>query len=199
MAKRESTLGNMLLALAVITLASSASLGVVYSLTKNPIAAAMLAKKNNSIREVIPDFNNDPSGEIYKVATDGDTLYFYTGRMNGEVVGTAVETFTRLGFSGEIKVMVGLLPDGTIYDVTVLSHAETPGLGDKMDKKKSDWSSQFKGKNPGTFRLSVTKDGGDVDAITASTISSRAFCDAVSRAYNTYIKDILKDNTGKTE
>ncbi|MDX9929158.1 MAG: RnfABCDGE type electron transport complex subunit G [Bacteroidales bacterium] len=193
MAKRESTLGNMLMALSVITLVASASLGAVYTITSEPIALAMLAKKNNAIREVIPEFNNDPSDEVYKVPVDGDTLYFYTGRLDGALVGTAVETFTMIGFSGEIRVMVGLLPDGTIHDVTVLKHAETPGLGDKMDKKKSDWSSQFRGKDPRDYRLSVKKDGGDVDAITASTISSMAFCDAVSRAYNTYVKEVQKN------
>ncbi len=84
--------------------------------------------------------------------------------------------------------MVGLLPDGSIYDVAVLEHKETPGLGDKMEKRKSNWGDQFKGKDPKLFNVSVTKDGGDVDAITASTISSRAFCDAVNRAYNTYME-----------
>lgn len=187
MAKKESTIGNMFIALTVITLVASASLGAVYTVTKEPIEAAMIAKKNNAISEVIPEFDNQPSDEVFKVPADGDTLYFYPGKKNGELVGTAVETFTKSGFSGEIKVMVGLLPDGTINDVTVLSHAETPGLGDKMEKKKSDWSLQFRGKNPSTFRLAVKKDGGDVDAITASTISSRAFCEAVSRAYINYM------------
>ncbi len=190
MAKRESTIGNMILALTVITFVASSALGAVYSITKEPIAAAMLAKKNNAIREVIPEFNNTPSEEVFKVAVDGDTLYFYPGRMNGELVGTAVETFTRAGFSGEIRIMVGLLPDGTINDVTVLKHEETPGLGDKMEKKKSDWSSQFRGKNPSEFRIAVTKDGGQIDAITASTISSRAFCEAVVRAYQNYMKEM---------
>lgn len=190
MAKRESTIGNMILALTVITFVASSALGAVYSITKEPIAAAMLAKKNNAIREVIPEFNNTPSEEVFKVAVDGDTLYFYPGRMNGELVGTAVETFTRAGFSGEIRIMVGLLPNGTINDVTVLKHEETPGLGDKMEKKKSDWSSQFRGKNPSEFRIAVTKDGGQIDAITASTISSRAFCEAVVRAYQNYMKEM---------
>jgi electron transport complex protein RnfG len=152
----------------------------------------MLAKKNAAISEVIPGFNNVPSEEGYKVAVDGDTLYFYPGKLDGELVGTAVETFTKIGFSGVIKVMVGLLPDGTINDVTVLKHAETPGLGDKMEKKKSDWSLQFRGKDPREFNLTVTKDGGDVDVITASTISSRAFCDAVSRAYTSYMTEAEK-------
>ena len=84
--------------------------------------------------------------------------------------------------------MVGLLPDGTINDISVLEHKETPGLGDKMDKKKSGFSLQFQGKDPVDFTISVTQDGGDIQAITASTVSSRAFCDAVIRAYNAYME-----------
>lgn len=82
--------------------------------------------------------------------------------------------------------MVGFLPDGTIHRVETLSHNETPGLGDKIDRSKSDFSVQFEGKNPRTFRLAVRKDGGDVDAITASTISSRAYADALTRAYHVF-------------
>ncbi|MGM0666600.1 MAG: RnfABCDGE type electron transport complex subunit G [Bacteroidota bacterium] len=186
MAKKESNLKNMLFALLLITLIASASLGGIYQITKEPIAAAKLEKKNNAIMQVIPEFDNIPTSEVYKEPVNGDTLYFYPGRKGGELVGTAVETFTRLGFSGEIKVMVGFLPDGTINDVAVLEHEETPGLGDKMERKKSDWSLQFQGKNPDDFRLMVKKDGGDVDAITASTISSRAFCEALTRAYEKY-------------
>ncbi len=187
MSKKESNLINMFIALLVITFVASASLGGIYELTKEPIAAAKLEKKNNAIRKVIPEFDNSPTDNVYKEAMDGDTLYFYPGMKGDEPVGTAVETFTNLGFSGEIRVMVGFLPDGTINDVAVLEHEETPGLGDKMERKKSDWSVQFQGKNPETFLLSVKKDGGDVDAITASTISSRAFCDAVARAYETFM------------
>jgi len=186
MSKKESNLKNMFIALLVITFVASASLGGIYELTKEPIAAAKLEKKNNAIRQVIPEFDNSPTDNVYKKAIDGDTLYFYPGMRGDEPVGTAVETFTNLGFSGEIRIMVGFLPDGTINDVTVLEHKETPGLGDKMERKKSDWSIQFQGKNPETFHLSVKKDGGDVDAITASTISSRAFCDAIARAYETF-------------
>ncbi len=193
MAKKESTLSNMVIALLVITLAASAALGGVYELTKEPIAAAKLEKKNNAIGKVIPGFNNIPTDEEYKFAIDGDTLYFYPGKMDGELIGTAIETFTMQGFNGEIRIMVGLLPDGTINDVALLFHGETPGLGDKMDRRKSDWNMQFQGKNPNDFKIAVTKDGGDIDAITASTISSRAFCDAVVRAYTTYL------NSGNNE
>ena len=187
MAKKESTLVNMVIALFVITFVAAASLGGVYEITKEPIAAARLAKKNSAISQVIPEFTNNPGDEEYKIPVDGDTLYFYPGRNGDQLVGTAIESFTVMGFTGEIKVMIGLLPDGTINDVAVLEHAETPGLGDKMERKKSDWSLQFQGKNPAEFKIAVTKDGGDIDAITASTISSRAFCDAVERAYKTYM------------
>ena len=192
MAKKESNLRNMLFALLLITLVASASLGGIYQLTKEPIAAAKLEKKNNAIKQVIPEFDNSPTSEVYKEAVNGDTLYFYPGRKGEELVGTAVETFSMLGFTGEIKVMVGFLPDGTINDVAVLEHEETPGLGDKMERKKSEWSLQFQGKNPSDFQLMVKKDGGDVDAITASTISSRAFCDALAKAWEKYMS--INDN-----
>lgn len=188
MAKKESTLANMILALFVITFCASGALGMVYSLTKEPIAAALMAKTNNAIMEVIPEFNNLPAEEVYKVPVDGDTLYFYPGRKDGELVGIAVESFTNSGFSGLIKVMVGILPDGTINDVVTLQHAETPGLGDKIEKNKSDWTTDwFRGRNPESFAISLKQDGGEIEAITASTITSRAFCEAVNRAYNTYM------------
>lgn len=188
MAKKESTFGNMVIALLVITLGASTALGFVYELTKKPIAAAKAAKKNQAIMQVIPEFDNAPGEEVYAQYADGDSLYFYPGTKNGELVGTAVETFTTQGFSGEIRLMVGFLPDGTIKDVAVLEHKETPGLGDKMEKSKSDFSLQFQGKHPDNFQILVTKDGGQIEAITASTISSRAFCDAVVRAYDALMK-----------
>ena len=188
MAKKEPAFANMVFTLFVITLAASTALGFVYEFTKAPIAAAKQAAKMKAINEVLPEFNNLPNEEVYKIAIDNDTLYFYPARENNRLVGTAIETFTNKGFSGNIKLMVGILPDGSINDIVVLGHKETPGLGDKMSKSKSDFSLQFQGVNPENFDLSVKNDGGDVDAITASTISSRAYCDAVNRAYNTYLK-----------
>jgi electron transport complex protein RnfG len=191
MAKKESTFLNMVSSLVVITLVAATLLGTVYALTKEPIRLAELAKKNAAIRTVVPGFDNEPSEEVRSLAVDGDSLYFYTARQGDSLIGTAVETFTNEGFSGEIKLMVGFKPDGTIIDIAVVKHAETPGLGDKMDKRKSDFSVQFMGKHPESFKIAVTKDKGDVDAITASTISSRAYCEAVQRAYDGYVK--IKD------
>ncbi len=188
MAKKESTFISMVLTLFMVTFIASAALGYLYEVTKGPIAESKLAKQNNAIMQVIPEFDNEPGKEVYKMDVDGGTLEFFPAKKNGELVGTAVSTFTNNGFSGNIKIMVGFLPDGTIHNISVLEHKETPGLGDKMKKNKSDWSVQFNGKNPTNFKLKVTKDGGDVDAITASTISSRAFCDAVDRAYKAYME-----------
>ncbi|MFA5087526.1 MAG: RnfABCDGE type electron transport complex subunit G [Candidatus Omnitrophota bacterium] len=186
MAKKESTFLNMVLTLSLVSLLASGTVAFVYEATKGPKAAADLAKKINAIREVVPEFTNNPLDEEYRIVREEGALVCYPAKNNGELVGTAVETFSAQGFGGEIKLMVGLLPDGSIYDVAVIEHKETPGLGDKMEKKKSRFSEQFRGKNPGSFILSVKKDGGNVDGITAATISSRAYCDAVRKAFLVY-------------
>jgi electron transport complex protein RnfG len=101
---------------------------------------------------------------------------------DGNFQGAAVKT-SEGGFGGKIDMMVGFAADGTIKGTSVLSHAETPGLGANMTGKFKD---QFVDKNPADFRLIVTKDGGDVDAITAATITSRAFSKAVDKAYQAF-------------
>ena len=174
----------MTLTLLVISFIASAALGLVYQSTKEPIAKAQMSKINNAIKAVVPEFNNQPFEESFTADVDGGTLTFYPAKKDGQLVGTAVKTFSNNGFSGLIELMVGFMPDGSIYKIAVVSHKETPGLGDKMEPSKSNFSLQFEGKNPDTFKVKVKKDGGDVDAITASTISSRAYCDAVIRAYN---------------
>lgn len=191
MAKKESTFTSMVFTLFLVTLIASAALALVYEVTKGPIAEAKRIKKMNAIGEVVPEFDNDPGSEVLKLGSGKDTLYFYQARQGEVLSGIAVETYTYLGFSGLVKLMVGFLPDGSIHDISVLEHAETPGLGDKMIKSKSldkatglSWSSQFEGKHPRDFNLRVKQDEGDVDAITAATITSRAFCDAVQRAYD---------------
>jgi len=187
MSKTESTFINMTATLVVVTLVAAGLLGSVFALTKEPIRLAELKKKNEAIQIVVPGFDNEPSQEVKSMFVDGDSIYLYTARKGEEVLGTAVETFTNKGFSGEFKLMVGFAPDGSIIDIAVIKHSETPGLGNKMEKGKSDFSVQFKGKHPDSFKLAVTKDHGDVDAITASTITSRAYCDAVTRAYKAFM------------
>ena len=187
MAKTESTFKNMVLSLTFISLAASACLGFVYEFTKKPIELSNLNKKLEAIKQVVPEFTNNPNEEMYRLPTgDGDSLEIYPAKKDNVVVGYAVNTYTKKGFSGNIILMTGFKPDGSIINITVLEQKETPGLGTKMTENQ--FKDQFNEKNPAQFNLKVKKDGGQVDAITAATISSRAFCDAVQRAYNTLLK-----------
>ncbi|HBG60248.1 MAG TPA: hypothetical protein DDX37_00170 [Candidatus Omnitrophica bacterium] len=179
----------MVATLFIVTFISSAAVGYVYEATKEPIAQARLEKKTIAIRAVVPDFDNKPIDETYTINSNVGPLSCYPAKQGGQLVGTAIEAITNKGFGGTVKLMVGLLPNGVIKDIAVLEHKETPGLGDKMDKSKSDFSIQFNGKDPSKMKLTVSKDGGDINAITAATISSRAFCDAVQTAYTSYMKE----------
>jgi electron transport complex protein RnfG len=191
MAKTESTFKNMVLSLTLISLGASACLGYVYQMTKAPIELSILNKKLSAIRQVVPEFNNNPDSEMFKLPTDeGDSLEIYPAKKDSIIVGYAVNTNTNKGFSGNISLMAGFKPDGTIINISVLDQKETPGLGTKMAEPL--FKDQFNDKNPSEFSLKVKKDGGPVDAISAATISSRAFCDAVQRAYTTLQKGGLK-------
>lgn len=189
MAKLKSTLSNMLLSLTIICVAAGAILAGVNMYTAGPIAASKAATLEAAIKAVTPEFDNKPSEEAYMVAiSEGDSLKIYPATKGGELVGAAVESNSQKGFSGEIRVIVGFDKEGKLLNYSVLQHAETPGLGAKMQ----DWFSTDKNKQSVLGRdltggpLKVTKDGGDVDAITAATITSRAFLDAVNRAYSAF-------------
>jgi len=182
--KTESNFKNMVLTLFLVTGIAALALGGVYSLTKEPIAIARQKKLEAAIKAVLPDFDTIVKEKVPD--PDGDSLILYNAEKEGSPTGVAVKTYSNKGFGGTIDIMVGFAEDGTITNTTVLSQKETPGLGDKMKKSKSNFSEQFIGKDPANFKLKVKKDGGDVDAITAATISSRAFCDALQRAYDTY-------------
>jgi len=191
MAKTESTFKNLVLSLTLISLISSALLGFVYEFTKEPIALSNLNIKLNAIKQVVPEFTNNPNDEMYRLPTgEGDSLEIYPAKKDDVIVGYAVNTYTLKGFSGNISLMAGFKPDGTIINITVLEQKETPGLGTKITEP--EFNDQFNDKNPAEFELKVKKDGGPVDAITAATISSRAFCEAVQRAYNTLQKGGMK-------
>ncbi len=198
MAQRESTFLNMVVTLLVITLIAGGTLGYVYTLTEAPIAAAKEKAQKEAIKTVLPEF--DKLSAPFKVLAEkgGDSLDFFVAYKNNELVGTAIKTYTKKGFGGLVTIMTGIDKEGNFYGYQVLEHAETPGLGSKMAtwfKNTEKPKQSIIGKNPKTTKFEVTKDGGDIDAITASTISSRAFLDAIVRAYNTYEKN-LESNSG---
>jgi len=193
MAKTESNFINMLITLFGVTLIASVSLALVYNLTKEPIEKSKTLKKEKAMSIVLPKFDKIVSHKALPPESK-DSVEVNVAYDNNENVGVAIETYTDLGFGGRIRAIVGFRMDGSIFDVVHLEHKETPGLGDKIEKSKSNWSDQFKGKNSSSFPLKVKKDGGDVDAITASTISSRAYCDAINKAYKVFTLEFKKDN-----
>lgn len=186
MAKLQSTFRNMVAALFAVTLIASASLGLVYNVTKSPIERAELEKQNNAIAAVLTHFTE--LGTPYKLLPpEGrDSIEIFPAMdENGEVVANAVKTYTYSGFSGYIEVMVGIDNENTITGFRVLRHAETPGLGSKMEQWHNDTEKpgqNLVGRTLTDGELKVSKDGGDVDAITAATITSRALIDAINRA-----------------
>jgi len=188
MAKKESTLFNMTLTLLVVTFIASSSLGYVYELTKEPVAKAKLAKKTEALAKAAPAFDNNPVEEMYKVFVEEgyDSLEAYPLKRNGDLVGTAIRSYSKKGFGGEVWIMAGFNADGTIHSIEVLDHKETPGLGTKMSDP--EFKDQFAGLDPAKTNMKVKKDGGTIDAITAATISSRAFADAAMRAYQAFKK-----------
>ncbi len=171
----KSNLTNMVLVLSLTCLVCSALLGGAYALTKEPIEVAAAEKTNRSIEQVLPHFETSVFDEEnqYYTAFDGD-----------RVVGYAILS-TVVGFGGNLSLMVGVTPDGVVYNTSVLSHSETPGLGAKCTTDEK-FMNQWKGFDASVKKLYVTKDGGDVDAITASTITSRAYAEAVANALVTF-------------
>ena len=179
----KSSFKNMSLCLLAICLVCSALLAGVYALTAEPIAAAAAAKNEAAIKEVLPE-SAVTIEEERTVDFDGATYaYNLAYDEKGDVVGCAINV-APVGFGGPISIKVGFDRNGVICNTKVLSQAETPGLGAKC--VEPSFSDQFKGWDPVQKNLSVKKDGGDVDAITASTITSRAYADGLALAVKVF-------------
>lgn len=188
MNKKESTFLNMTIALFAITIVAGASLGFINDATKGPIAQAKLERKVNALKQVMAEFNNNPVEEVLKIKSDKakDSIEIYTGTFDGQPIGTAIIGSSEKGYSGLVKIMVGFNPDGSIKNIVVLEQKETPGLGTKM--KGDKFLRQFRGKNPSEFNVMPIKDGGDLDALTGATITTRAFGEATQMAYDVFVE-----------
>ena len=182
MKKLPSTLPNMLCVLTLISVIAAGALAYVNQITAGPIEenkARTLAEGINSVLGVTDAQVQDT--KTVQDANGNDVIIYSTDK------GVAVQAIDPNGFGGKISVLVGFSDEGSIKGYTVLEHAETPGLG----AKASLWFQKGEkgdiiGKNPGQKELTVSKDGGEVDAITASTITSRAFLRAVNIAFHAY-------------
>ena len=177
----------MVIVLTTVTVVAGLLLAYINELTKEPIAQANAKALSDAIALVVPGFDNQPTEAPETVEIGGATYTIYKATKDGQFIGAAVQSSAN-GFSGALTILVGFDAQGNIIDYSVLSHSETPGLGSKMDVWfKTDKNNQsIKGLNPGQAALVVNKDGGNIDAITASTITSRAFLTAVNNAYKAY-------------
>ena len=199
MKKLESSLMNMVLVLTGVTVIAGALLGYVNELTKGPIAEANAKALSDAIALVVPGFDNNPAEAPETVDLNGATYKIYKATKGGEFIGAAVESSAN-GFGGALNVLVGFDKEGNIIDYSLLSHAETPGLGSKAaDWFKKGAKGDITGKNPGEAPLAVSKEGGQIDAITASTITSKAFLSAVNSAYGAYKNQHVDGTSGATQ
>ncbi len=192
MKKLESSLANMVIVLTVITVVAGAALAYVNYATSSQIEKIKADNLAKGIKQVMGvDLNSDFQYETDTV----DTYIFYKSDK-----GTAIQSTTN-GFGGPLTVLVGFTPEGTVLGYTILEHSETPGLG----AKAGEWFQKGNrgdiiGKNPGEVKFGVTKGGeGDIDAITASTITSRAFLLAVQNAYDQLTNGNTNANTGASQ
>ena len=204
MKKLESNIVNMALSLTLIAVVAAGALAWVNNVTSGPIEEINKQAIDNGIRSVILGDRDIQFTVEAPVEREG-FVFHNVNDMNGNLIGTAVESTDKNGFGGALKVMVGFDPEGVILGYTVLEHSETPGLGAQADSWFRQESAQAEsqpvvldvligspgkpgnhniiGMNPGDDMMTVSKDGGQVDAITASTITSKAFLRAVNAAY----------------
>lgn len=188
----------MALALTGFSVIAGGVLGWVNDVTAEPIAQANAKILSDAIAVVVPGFDNNPAESPEMVEMEGVSYKIYKATKGGEFIGAAVEASSN-AFGGTLTVLVGFDPEGNIIDYSLLKHAETPGLGSKAaDWFKKGAKGDITGMNPGEKPLTVSKDGGQVDAITASTITSRAFLLAVNNAYAAYKNQHVDGASGAT-
>lgn len=175
----------MVIILTIIATISSLILAGVFELTKDKIAEAYRKDFLKGLNVVFPSFDNDPDREVFQV--DGQNVY--PSKTNGKITGYAVQMTTPLGYSGDIEVLVGIGLDGKVSGIQILKHAETPGLGNKIEAQ------EFRGSFVGLGvkdNISVKKDGGNIDQFSGATISPRAVCDAVNKALKFVNEKVLE-------
>jgi electron transport complex protein RnfG len=179
----------MVISLGGITIVAAVLLSWVNGVTEAPIKEAEFKSQTAAMEKVMPQHDNNPFDDKFTTTINGTEVTIYPAIADGKLAGAAVESSAD-GFAGKIAVVYGFEADGTVKDYSVLQHSETPGLGSKMQEwfRDPQGKRSIVGRNPGTERLTVSKDGGDVDAITAATISSRAFLKTLDSAFKAYME-----------
>ncbi len=180
----------------VITLCAGAALALVNAVTEEPIAASKKKEKSDALAQVMPAFANDPTTDTTEKEAGGNPLVFYAGRDDaGNLTGYGVESATETGYSGHLSLVFGIDADGKVKGVRLLQHRETPGLGTKAEGP--DYLGQYLDQSLDGFKFEVTKDGGQVEAISGATITSRAVSLCISQGLAEFDKSIKGKGTPK--
>lgn len=180
--------------LTTICVVAGVLLAWVNDLTYEPIQRAAEAARAEAIKTVLPAIDNIPTQDSVELECEGSTWIFYVGRREGRYIGTAFEVASEKGYGGTIRIMVGATADGKLQAIKILDQKETPGLGAKIDKPA--FGDLFRGLDLNSTKWAVRKDGGDIDQITAATISSRAVVSAIEEGIQVYLANKERLSSG---
>jgi len=185
---------RLIIVLTIFCSVAAVALAKVYDITKGPIAEQERLKTVAALKAVLPLFNNDIDKDAQELVVGKDKkgrdikIKFYPGKMNEAIVGTAFQVIAPDGYAGDINILMGVTPEGKVSGIEIISHKETPGLGNKI--MKEEWRSQFKGRSlEDGPRFAVKKDGGDINQFSGATISPRAVVGAVKKGLDIYNKE----------
>ncbi|MBF0348346.1 MAG: RnfABCDGE type electron transport complex subunit G [Magnetococcales bacterium] len=187
---------KMGLILMVVGLVATAMLAGTDAVTRAPIAEAKRQELLLGLRAVLPEgFDNAPDQDILAVSDKrlekkGKSVTIYRGRKGTSNLGVAFSVIAPDGYSGDIEILMGVTVDGAITSIRVLSHKETPGLGDKITL--TNWPDAFKNKTLTNVKWGVKKDAGDFDQFAGATITPRAVVGAVKRGLEFFVENKAK-------
>ncbi|MBK9441127.1 MAG: electron transport complex subunit RsxG [Comamonadaceae bacterium] len=194
--------GKHALVLGGFSLAATLLLALAYGVTKEPIAQSALEDLRHSLEQVIPSsiYDNNPAADTLQLQIDGAPLLVYRASKAKNITGVAFET-SHKGYSGEIRLLLGIDVNGKLLGVRVLKHSETPGLGDKIEVNRNNWITRFDGKSlgdPPDAQWAVKKDGGPFDQFAGATITPRAVVGGIRdglRLFATHRTTLLQEAT----
>lgn len=181
---------KLIFTLVVICVIAGSLLALVQKVTLKPIEDTEKRVKNEAMKEVLPEHDNDPLSDKIEIEAEGSIWTFNVARKDGVYAGAAFESTSPKGYAGNITVMLGVDSDGKVNALKVTSQKETPGLGAKIIEPV--WRAQFSGKSITDTKWAVKKEQGDIDQITAATISSRAVAEAVKTGLDVYTANLSK-------
>lgn len=193
---------RLIVVLSGICAVAGLALAGVYEVTKEPIAYQKKLEVIRSLQAVLPGLDTDPESFYVDMKREDGTpvrVFRSAGEGGDTVAGVAFQVIAPDGYSGNIYIMMGVLPDGKLGGIEILAHAETPGLGSLIVKES--WKDQFKGRSLDNTNFKVKKDGGDIDQLTGATISPRAVTGAVEKGliwFRDNRKSILDASAGET-